>query len=105
MTTQKHIKVKLLDFKDKTLLEPTGKMTKLFIKIRKQYGHQIFQEHINHGKVIVEKDFQETQENVVWAKDFMSSQSVLQILKVQNPLKKSIRGRAPSWKNSTMVSI
>lgn len=57
-------------------------MTKLFLKIRKQYGHQMSQEHINYGKMIVEKDFHETQENMVQPKDFMCSPPVLQILKV-----------------------
>lgn len=57
-------------------------MTKLFLKIRKHYGHQMSQEHIHYGKVIVEKDFHEIQENLVQAKDFMCSPPVLQILKV-----------------------
>lgn len=64
LITQGYIKVKLLVFKEK-FLEPIGKMTKLFLKIRKHYGHQMSQEHIHYGKVIVEKDFHEIQENLV----------------------------------------
>lgn len=48
-------------------------MTKLFIRIRKQDGYQKFQEHIGYNKLAVEKDFQKTQENTVWANDITSS--------------------------------
>lgn len=52
----------------------------------------------------MKKDFKETQENMVWAKDFTSSQSFLQTSKIWNHPKKFVRGCAPPWRNLTMIN-